>query len=98
MLQQPTPADYVIATGETNSLEVFVETVFLEVGLDWKEYVESDQNLFRPSDIAWSQGNAERARQRLGWPAKFRMRDVIREMVQAKQGSSALSPLQLHPA
>ena len=85
MLQQPTPDDYVIATGETNSLEVFVEAVFLEVGLDWREYVVSDQSFFRPSDITLSQGNPERARQRLGWQAKFRMRDIIREMVRTER-------------
>ena len=85
MLQQPTPDDYVIATGETNSLEVFVEAVFLEVGLDWREYVVSDQSFFRPSDITLSQGNPERARQRLGWQARWRMRDIIREMVRAER-------------
>ncbi|MFM6399750.1 MAG: GDP-mannose 4,6-dehydratase, partial [Planktothrix sp.] len=52
MLQQQEPDDYVIATGETYSLEKFVEVAFSCVGLNWQNYVESDSNLLRPTDIA----------------------------------------------
>ncbi|MGL4503821.1 MAG: GDP-mannose 4,6-dehydratase, partial [Planktothrix sp.] len=57
MLQQQEPDDYVIATGETYSLAEFVESAFTCVGLKWNNYVESDSNLLRPTDIAVGRGN-----------------------------------------
>jgi GDPmannose 4,6-dehydratase len=81
MLQQEQADDYVIATGETNTLEDFVAEAFNVVGLDWKEHVISDTSLLRPSEIMVSYGDAARAAQILGWKAGFRMRDVVRMMV-----------------
>lgn len=81
MLQTDIPEDFVIATGESNALEDFVATAFLEVGLDWREHVVQDSNLFRPNEIRHSCGNAEKARRILGWEANMKMRDVVREMV-----------------
>ncbi|MFM6453173.1 MAG: GDP-mannose 4,6-dehydratase, partial [Planktothrix sp.] len=85
MLQQQEPDDYVIATGETYSLQAFVETAFSCVGLDWKNCVESDNNLYRPTDIAVGRGNPTKAEQKLGWKAQYKMPDVVRMMVEAKQ-------------
>ena len=85
MLQTDAPEDFVIATGEANSLEDFVATAFSEVGLDWRQYVIQDPKLFRPADIRHSRGNAEKARHMLGWEAKMRMRDVVREMIRHEQ-------------
>lgn len=82
MLQIDHPEDFVIATGESNSLEDFVATAFAEVGMDWRQYVIQDQTLFRPSEIRYSCGNAEKAHSQLGWKAQFKMRDVVREMIQ----------------
>lgn len=81
MLQLDHPGDFVIATGESNSLEAFVASVFSELGLEWRQHVVQDPGLFRPSEIRYSCGNAEKARRILGWSAHKKMRDVIREMV-----------------
>jgi GDPmannose 4,6-dehydratase len=83
MLQQKVPADFVIATGVSVSLEDFVREVFLSLGLDWREHVESDQKLFRPSDIDWSQGDASLAKARLGWEAHTKMPELVKLMVEA---------------
>ena len=80
MIQQEQPDDFVIATGETNSLEEFVAEAFHCVGLDWQEHVISDPSLLRPSEIMVSRGNAGKAATVLGWQARLRMRDVVHEM------------------
>ena len=81
MLQTDSPEDFVIATGESNSLEDFVATAFSEVSLDWRQHVIQDPKLFRPAEIRHSRGHAEKARRLLGWKANMRMRDVVREMI-----------------
>jgi GDPmannose 4,6-dehydratase len=87
MVQQSEPSDYVICTGETQPLSAFVDEVFVAVGLAAKDHVEKDEMLFRPSDIRSSVGTAARARERLGWSAQLRMRDVARAMVSAAHGA-----------
>lgn len=82
MLQQEKPDDYVIATGESHSLEEFVAAAFIQVGLDWRDHVVIDPEFFRPTDIAVSRGNPEKSRQVLGWRAHNRMSDVVRLMCQ----------------
>jgi GDPmannose 4,6-dehydratase len=84
MLQHDTPEDYVIATGETNTLEEFVAEVFRHLGLDWRDHAISDQSLLRPSEIMVSRGNPEKARRELGWTARYRMRDVVGMMVETE--------------
>ncbi len=81
MMQKEEPDDYIIATGEANSLRDFVAESFAIAGLDWQEHVDSDPTLIRPTDLAWSQGNPEKARRRLGWRANMRMRDVVARMI-----------------
>jgi GDPmannose 4,6-dehydratase len=85
MLQQPQPEDYVIATGKTNTLQDFVVTVFEKVGLDWTQHVVTDPKLLRPSEIMVSRGNPAKALDKLGWQAKYKMRDVIRLIIEAEQ-------------
>jgi GDPmannose 4,6-dehydratase len=85
MLQTDSPEDFVIATGESNSLEDFVATAFSEVGLDWRQYVIQDPKLFRPTEIRHSRGHAEKAQRLLSWEANMRMRDVVREMIRHEQ-------------
>jgi len=82
ILQQEKADDFVIATGETNRLEDFVAEVFRCVGLDWRDHVESDPSLLRPSEIMVSRANPEKSAQRLGWQATYRMKDVARMMVE----------------
>jgi GDPmannose 4,6-dehydratase len=83
MLQQEHPDDYVIATGRTSSLQAFVVEVFTHLGLNWQEHVEVDYSLYRPTDIAISRGNAAKAKEKLGWEAKYSMSEVAQMMVDA---------------
>jgi GDPmannose 4,6-dehydratase len=85
MLQQETPDDFVIATGETISLEDFTRLAFSEVGLDWRDHVEVDSALGRPVDIRVSQANPQKARHRLGWEVRYKAQDVVRAMVHARR-------------
>ena len=84
MLQQEVAKDYVIATGEVNSLENFVQNTFACLGLDWKDHVVSDSSLIRPSEIMIGYGKPERAVRELGWQARIKMGDVVRNMVKAE--------------
>jgi len=85
MLQQPTPADYVICTGETRPLSALVADAFAILGLDYRDHVDQDPSLFRPADLRTSMGSAAKARDELGWQAEYRMNDVVRAMVSAMQ-------------
>jgi GDPmannose 4,6-dehydratase len=85
ILQQERPDDFVIATGETHRLEDFVAEAFRLIGLDWRKHVETDPALLRPTDLAVSRANPAKAREKLGWEAKSRMRDVVRQMLAAAQ-------------
>jgi GDPmannose 4,6-dehydratase len=85
MLQQDKPDDYVIATGEYNSLSGFVERAFKEVGLDWKDHVVQDSSFFRPTDLKRGLGDPSHAAEQLGWKAKYRMKDVVRMMIEAER-------------
>ncbi len=84
MLQQGTPDDYVIATGEAHSLEAFVDAAFSHFGLTWRDHVEIDKRLFRPSDISSGFGNAAKAADALGWRAEARMPEVVTRMAEAE--------------
>lgn len=77
ILQQEKPEDFVIATGETNTLEEFVAAAFNYVGLDWRKHVISDSTLLRPSEIMISRGNPAKAKKKLNWVARNKMRDII---------------------
>lgn len=83
ILQQQEPDDFVIATGETNRLEDFVAEAFRLVDLDWRQHVEIDKALFRPTDLAVGRANPAKARDKLGWTARSKMRDVVRQMMAA---------------
>ena len=85
MLQQEQPDDYVIATGESCSLADFIAAAFSCVGLDWHEYVVSDASLFRPTDIAVGRANPSKAKEKLGWQAKHKLKAIVQMMIQAKQ-------------
>ena len=67
MLQTERADDYVIATGETRPLEQFVARAFECVGLDWREHVESDKSLLRPTDLQRGWGNPAKAKRDLDW-------------------------------
>jgi len=84
MLQQPEPDDYIIATGETNSLKDFVAESFRTLQLDWHEHVDINPSLMRPTDISSGKANPSKALAQLKWEARLTMRDVVAAMVDAE--------------
>jgi len=84
MLQQEQPEDLVIATGRTYSLEKFVAAAFSAVGLRWRAYVRHDERFVRPTELACGRADPSRAREKLGWQARYQMPDVARMMVEAR--------------
>ena len=84
MLQQDGPDDYVIATGESHSLEEFVDAAFASLKLKWRNHVNIRRDLYRPTDIQIGRANPAKAASALGWEARYRMRDVARMMVGAE--------------
>jgi len=83
MLQQDSPDDYVIATGETHSVRELVEIAFSAAGLDWTQYVVVDQKLLRPAEVELLQGDYTKAMMHLGWKPKVSFRELIEMMVKA---------------
>jgi len=88
ILQADLPDDFVIATGETNSLKDFVDQSFARFGLDWAEHVRYDDLLKRPNEIHWSQANPDKANKILGWKASKRMRDVAKILCDAQRATA----------
>lgn len=86
MLQQDEADDYVIATGETNSVERFVELAFEYVGLDWRQYVVVDPLFFRPAEVDLLIGDAAKAKAHLGWERKTSFEQLVQEMVKGDCG------------
>jgi len=82
MLQQDQPDDYVVATGETHSVEEFAQEVFGSLGLDWKKYIEIDPRYFRPAEVDLLLGDATKARQKLGWKPKVTFKALVQMMTE----------------
>jgi GDPmannose 4,6-dehydratase len=83
MLQQPTPDDYVIATGETHTVQKLVETAFNYVGLNWRDYVVQDPAFMRPAEVDLLVGDASKAGRQLGWEPTVTFTELIHRMVEA---------------
>ncbi len=83
MLQAPTPKDYVIGTGETHSVRELVEIAFAHAGLDWREYVRTDQRFMRPAEVDVLLADPTRARTELGWTPTVDFAALVRMMVDA---------------
>ena len=83
MLQQNSPQDFVIAAGNTISLQDFVDTAFKQANLNWKDHVIQDPNLFRPTDLAIGCANPSKAEKELGWKASTRGVDIVKKMYQS---------------
>ncbi len=83
MMQQDQPDDFVIATGETHSVREFLEEAFSYAGMDWKDYVEIDPKYCRPAEVNLLVGDADKAKQKLGWEPKIKFKDLVRLMVDA---------------
>lgn len=83
MLQQDQPEDFVIATGETHSVQELVEIAFNCVGLKAKDYVAIDPKFLRPAEVDFLVGNPEKAKKKLKWDPKVKFHELITMMVQA---------------
>jgi GDPmannose 4,6-dehydratase len=83
MLQNDVPDDYVIATGETHSVQDFLEEAFSRVDLDWRLHVEISSEYFRPTEVDLLVGDASKAKRVLGWEATVKFQELVRLMVDA---------------
>jgi GDPmannose 4,6-dehydratase len=81
MLQQPSPDDYVVATGQTHSVREFCELAFAEANLDYREYVKVDPNFYRPAEVDLLVGDASKAQRELGWSPTTTFPELVRKMV-----------------
>lgn len=93
MLQQDTPDDYVIATGETHTVGEFLEEAFSYAGLDWRKHLEIDPKYYRPTEVDLLIGDATKAQQLLGWAPKTTFKDLVRLMVDADMAEMGLNPV-----
>ena len=84
MLEQSSPQDYIIATGQSHTLAQFVETAFNLIGKDWRTYVVLDEQLIRPNDILHNKVDSSKAAACLGWKARSGMLEVISMMLEAE--------------
>ncbi len=82
MLQQDEPDDFVIATGETHSVQEFLEIAFHSLGLDWQEFVRHDPRYLRPAEVEVLCGDATKAREKLGWEPKTSFEELVRTMIE----------------
>lgn len=83
MLQQDKPDDYVIATGETHTVRELVQTAFAAANLDWEKYTKVDARFFRPAEVDSLIGDANKAREKLGWKPTSDFRTLVAMMVKA---------------
>ena len=80
MLQQDKPDDYVIATGETHTVEEFLYEVFAVAGLDVKKHLIIDERLKRPHEVPWLEGDMSKAKRVLGWEPKTKFKELAKLM------------------
>jgi GDPmannose 4,6-dehydratase len=83
MLQHHEPDDFVIATGQTHSVREFLDVVFAQLNLDWKQFVEVDPKYFRPAEVDLLLGDATKAKKVLGWTPKVTFKGLAEMMVKA---------------
>ena len=83
MLQQETPDDYVIATGQTHSVREFCEIAFAHLGLEYRNFVKQDERLFRPTEVDLLRGDAGKAHRALGWRPSINFEQLVEMMVDA---------------
>ena len=89
MLQQDAPDDYVVATGETHSVQQFVEEAFSHLDLDWREFVVQDPKFYRPAEVDLLVGDPSKAGAILGWEPTMDFRSLVRLMVDSDMDALA---------
>lgn len=93
MLQQDTPEDFVIATGETHTIHELLTLAFAAAGIDeWEHLVESDPRFTRPAEVDILTGDASKARAKLGWKPKVNFPELVRMMVETDLEIEAGNP------
>jgi GDPmannose 4,6-dehydratase len=85
MLQQESPDDYVVATGESHTVRECLDVAFGTLGMDWKQYVETDPRYLRPTEVDHLRGDYSKAEKKLGWKPKVRFRELIEMMVRSDE-------------
>ena len=97
MLQQEKPEDYVVATGAAHSVRQLLESAFEHLGMDYREYVETDPALLRPAEVYHLLGDSAKARKELGWQPKVCFEDLVKMMVDEDlarlKGGAGASPV-----
>ncbi len=98
MLQHHEPDDFVLATGQTQTIRQFLDYSFGHLELDWQRYVEIDPRYFRPTEVNLLLGDYTKAREKLGWTPKTSCRELAELMVEhdlelARAGSQSVSSL-----
>jgi GDPmannose 4,6-dehydratase len=93
MLQQDAPDDYVIGTGESHSVQEFLDEAFAYANLDWQEYVEVDPRYFRPTEVDVLLADATKAKKKLNWEPKVTFKELVRIMVDADMDAMGLAPI-----
>ena len=93
MMQQSMPSDYVIGTGQTHSVEEFVNNAFSYTGLDHTKYVEIDQKYFRPTEVDELSADYSKASSELNWQPRIRFQEIVKIMVDADMRSLGLKPI-----
>jgi len=96
MLQQQEPQDYVVATGAAHSVRQLLEIAFEHLGMDYRQYVETDPALLRPAEVYHLLGDSSKARKELGWQPKVCFEDLVKMMVDEDlarlKGGAGVSP------
>ena len=82
MMQYKDPDDWVLSTGETHTVEEFVNIAFSSVDLDWKEYVETDDKFLRPNEVNYLLGDSTKAQSILKWKPKVSFEQLVEMMVE----------------
>ena len=85
MLQQPTPDDFVLATGETHTIKDLLDVAFGYLNLDWTDFVTIDPKYYRATEVDILQGDASKAQRVLGWEAKTKFKELIELMVESEE-------------
>lgn len=93
ILQEDTPDDYVVGTGEQHSVKEFVEEAFSYVGLNWEDYVRTDQKYFRPLETEDLVADSSKIQKVIGWKPKVRFKDLVKIMVDADMRKLGLKPV-----
>ncbi len=90
MLQQDKPDDFVIGTGETHSVEEFVQIAFEHAGLDWRQYVTIDPKFYRPAEVDLLLGDPTKSREKLGWKPEVGFEELVTMMVDSDLASLSI--------